>query len=124
MQHGQGSAEGEAEAGSKADEWLTLLPRLTRFYGIGPSDFLRLPVGLFRRYVEMLPRLIAEESLTAMQRVAMGSGNMKEQDAKRIGQSWERMANPKPEAFQKTKADPAAMAAAGIKVKAVKRNES
>ena len=53
---------------------------------------MRLPLGTVSPIREMLPRLIAEESLIAMQRVAMGSGNMKEQDAKRIGQTWERMA--------------------------------
>ena len=85
---------------------------------------MRLPVGLFRQYVEMLPRLIAEESLTAMQRVAMGSGNMKEKQhvAKGVMRDWRW--RPETRGVSEAKADPAAMAASGIKVKAVKRNES
>ena len=115
-----------SEADSKEGEWIALLPRLTRFYGVGPSDFISLPVGIFMAYVEMMPRLTAEESLTAMRRVAMGSGNMEKDVAKGIVREWRQMAAGNQDNREKPRktVDRGAMAAAGIKVKAVKRNES
>ena len=117
VQHGQGAAEGEAEADSKEGRMARrLLPRLTRFYGIGPSDILRLPAGLFRQYVEMLPRLIAEEISDG--NAAGGDGVGKHERAgcsqthhARVGEAdGGGQARPPDETVQKPKADPAAMA--------------
>ena len=100
---------------------------MTRFYGMAPEELLSLPVGIFRAYVEMLPRLTAEESMLAAQRVAMGSGTIDESASKRIRRAWEELSNPRPRDSKGSKGqrfDRSAMARAGIKVVKVKSNES
>jgi hypothetical protein len=42
-------------------------PRLTRFYGIGPSELLEMPRKLIDIYEDKILELQAEEQLTAMQ---------------------------------------------------------
>lgn len=50
------------------------------------------PLALLRASMHMLPRLEAEESILAANRVAMGSGAMKPEDAQRVARGWERQA--------------------------------
>ena len=73
-----------------------------------PETLLSLPVGIFGVYLNMLPRLVAEESMLAVQRVAMGSGTLEEQTAKRIRRAWDEMANTGPREAKKPKFDRAA----------------
>ena len=42
-----------------------------------------------RAYIEMLPRLQAEEKLTAVTAMALGTGAIDKKDARRIASEWE-----------------------------------
>lgn len=46
------------------------------------------PVAVVRAHVRMMPRLEAEESLLVAQRVALGSGSYKKDDARRLTHRW------------------------------------
>jgi hypothetical protein len=68
----------------------------------------------------MMPRLMAEESLLASARVAIGSGTADKDDARRIRKAWDHAANgdrPTPA----VKATPRDLMAMGIGVRTVKR---
>ena len=49
-----------------------------------------MPVPLLNEYVENLPRLTAEESLQAAERVAVGSGSLKKGKGRQIAGQWQR----------------------------------
>jgi hypothetical protein len=53
------------------------------------------PAAVLRACYQMIPRLQAEESLLAAQRVGLGSGSYKKEDARRIVREWQRSARPK-----------------------------
>jgi hypothetical protein len=65
----------------------------------------------------MLPRLTAEESMLTRERLAVGTGALRKDDAQRIVKDWERQAHggrrPKVKA---AKANPEDLAAMGIAV--------
>ena len=48
------------------DAELRLYPKLTRFYGIGPSELAHTPRWLVRLYAEMMDGIEAEEQLAAI----------------------------------------------------------
>ena len=64
-----------------------IVPRLQRFYG--HQDWLNMPTPLLNAYIEMLPRLQAEENISAVTVAALGSGSVKQAEARRITRSWE-----------------------------------
>lgn len=79
--------------------------------------------SLLNAYSEQLPRLVAEESLQAAERMAVGSGSLKKGVGRRIASGWERATD-----RQRTVMRPkgraqymAQMAGVGIAVKSVPR---
>src|SRR5688500_3605156 len=97
-----------------------LLPHLSRFYG--PHDWLSMPTSLLNAYAEQLPRISAEESLQAAERIAVGSGTLKRGVDRRISDGWTRQAGQRrlvirPKSAQMYQAQ---MSALGIGVKLVK----
>ena len=73
-------------------EWWKLIPRLQRFYGGDPGQWLRLPLALIHWYADALAPLQAEECLRQMTIVAMGSGSMDQDEWKDIKRRWEETA--------------------------------
>lgn len=81
-----------------------------------------MPTPLLNAYAEQMPRLVAEDSLRAAERIAVGSGTLKKGVGKRIADGWQKQAGqgrpvvrPKsPEMYE------AQMAGLGIGVKKVK----
>lgn len=66
-----------------------MIPRLQRFYGGELMAWLtRVPIGLMRACLTMLPRLQAEEALTARTAVALGTGSYERSDAREITDTW------------------------------------
>lgn len=81
-----------------------------------------MPTPLLNAYAEMLPRLIAEESLLTSERVAVGSGSLKRGQGRQIAQGWMRQTD-RPRDVIRPKSKEmyhAQMAMAGIGVKKVK----
>jgi hypothetical protein len=78
-----------------------------------------MPTPFLNAYAEQLPRLTAEESLMAANRVAVGSGSLKKGVGQRIAQGWQRSAGQGAPAIRpKGPAEYAAhMASLGIGVK-------
>lgn len=54
-------------------------------------------MGMARAAAEMLPRLSAEESFQAMERVAIGTGSLKEDTSTQIMNGWRRDMTPEAE---------------------------
>ena len=54
-----------------------------------------MPTPLLNAYIEMLPRLQAEESIAAVTVAALGSGSVKQSEARRVTRSWEATARSK-----------------------------
>lgn len=82
-----------------------------------------MPTPLLNAYAAGLPRLAAEESLMAAQRIAVGTGSLKKGEGRRIAEGWQRMADhhrplvkPADEAMYR-----AQMAGLGIGVRKVKK---
>lgn len=73
------------------DPELLLWPRLTRFYGITPSELARLPRWLVRLYIEALDSLYAKEQLDAIQ--AGTAAYMESADADSLQRNLVRRAN-------------------------------
>lgn len=78
---------------------------------------MRMPTCLVLALLTMQPRLQAEESIHAANRVAMGSGTLTKQDAEAMGRAWAQQANPD---APKPATDPAQLAAIGFAVRRVK----
>lgn len=82
-----------------------------------------MPIPLLNAYAEQLPQLVAEESLLAVTRVAVGTGSVRKGEGPRLMASWTRTAGqgqaaPRP----KGPAEYAArMAVMGIGVKRTRR---
>lgn len=53
-----------------------------------------LPVRLLGMYLQMLPRLRAEESMTAVVVGQLAGGHYNQQDADEIWQGWRKIADP------------------------------
>lgn len=49
-----------------------------------------MPVPLLNAYASLLPRLVAEESLVAAERIAVGSGTLRPHARRQLLTSWER----------------------------------
>lgn len=93
-----------------------MIARLTRFYGGDPWRWLaELPLGVVRAMVKAIPKLQAEEALSAVQQVACGTGSFaNKRDERAVLDTWTRHAGiqrPAP-----VKASPEMLAAAGIGV--------
>jgi hypothetical protein len=82
-----------------------------------------MPTPFLNAYAEQLPRLTAEESLMAANRVAVGSGSLKKGVGQRIAQRWLHSAGQMAPAVRpKGPAEYAAhMASLGIGVQKVKK---
>lgn len=78
---------------------------------------MRMPTCLAQALFTMLPRLEAEESLLAADRVAMGTGSMKKESA---DATWKRWATATGHGADAAKPRPTALAAHGIPVRRVK----
>jgi hypothetical protein len=85
-----------------------------------------MPTPLLNAYAEQLPRITAEESLQAAERVAVGSGSLKKGVGSRIASGWQRQADQKRIAIRSTSREMyhAQMAGLGIGVKKVPKLES
>lgn len=59
-----------------------MIPRLQRFYG--NIDWLNIPSKIVNAYAAMMPILEAEEQLTMINNVGVGTGSMKKEDSERI----------------------------------------
>lgn len=89
-----------------------------RFYGGDPMTWLsRTPLLVLRAHVVMMHRLKAEESLTAMTEVAMGSGTKKADAAERQLRHWQRAARGGRQ--RAVAATPAALARVGVGLRRV-----
>lgn len=55
-----------------------------------------IPLYLLRPMIDAIPRLIAEESLIAVERAQVGSGQMKREDASKVLRAWQRITDPAP----------------------------
>jgi hypothetical protein len=75
---------------------------------------MRVPVGLLRAYHAMLPRLIGEEAMLAATQVGIGTGSIKEAEAKRILSTWDHAAHPRGVKQKAAQAAPEALAGLGI----------
>jgi len=82
-----------------------------------------MPTPVLNAYAEQLPRLSAEESLLAANRIAVGSGTLKKGEGRRIASSWQRLVGEQRVTVRSTgPAEYAAhMAALGIGVKKERR---
>lgn len=84
-----------------------------------------MPIPLLQAHLTMLPRLEAEESIVAAERMAVGSGSMKPAPRRDVVAGWRRAA--KVDAARRA-TDPeghrALAAAAGIGVRVVSRKPS
>lgn len=69
-----------------------MIARLQAFYGGDPGQWLGLRPPVFRALARMLPRLEAERDLKAVQAVAVGTGSMKPEPARRYLDSLRRAA--------------------------------
>lgn len=92
-----------------------MLPRLSRFYGGTPSDWLDCPLPLLRAYAAMMPRLQAEEALrqVMLQRLARPQSKQAQRAADRAVRKLERQASGQ---SKLPPAPPAKLIAAGINV--------
>lgn len=81
-----------------------------------------MPLPLLDAYAVNLPRLAAEESLTAAERIAVGTGSLRKGEGRRIAHAWQRAADQRaPVIRPKGAAEYAAhMAAMGIGIRKVK----
>lgn len=61
-----------------------VIPRLQRFYGGSPTDWLDCPYYLLSAYLAMLPRLQAEESLRHITLGSIASGTSKKEHVKDV----------------------------------------
>lgn len=72
------------------DPELLLWPRLTRFYGISPSEIAQTPRAILELYLEQMPSIQAQEQLKQIQAASMPHAT--EQAARRIHRMLVRMA--------------------------------
>lgn len=81
-----------------------------------------MPPALLNAYIAALPRLTAEESLLAAERVAVGTGSLRRGQARRVAQAWQRATDQQtPRVRARGAAEYAAqMAGMGIGVKLTK----
>lgn len=85
------------------------MPELQRFYGGDPMAWLAtMPIAVVRAYQAMLPRLEAQESLTAAQRTSVGTGRYKPEEAQRLIRAWQRRSVSETSTPAAALADPAA----------------
>ncbi|MDP3720764.1 MAG: hypothetical protein Q8T13_23630 [Acidobacteriota bacterium] len=67
---------------------------MTAFYHVDPEAWLfRVPIGVIRAYVGMLPKLRARDSLLEVQRLGVGTGSFKKDDQKSIQRDWREAAD-------------------------------
>ena len=84
-----------------------------------------MPMPLVAAHIDAMPHLIAEESLRAVERVAIGSGRVKRGTARAVTGRWQRLANEhryvlaRPSSRQEYRVQ---MAMSGIAVRTVKRD--
>ena len=90
-----------------------MIPRLQQFYGGPPDAWFELRPGVLSAYVQMLPRLDAQQQLRDEQVTLSGSGQMKKDDRTRFVKRLQRMAQTKRRARKANEGD---LAALGIKV--------
>ncbi len=80
---------------------------------------MRMPTCLVLALLTMQPRLEAEESILAVNRIAVASGSLKEADANALQKQWGAAANPA--GIERPKPQPAAaLSNLGIPVRRVK----
>lgn len=84
-----------------------------------------MPPAMLNAYIDALPRLTAEESLLASERVAVGSGSLKRFVARRIQSGWIRQADQRRPTMRASGPAEyrAQMAAVGVALKLEKRAE-
>ena len=81
-----------------------------------------IPSGVVLALLTMLPRLDAEESITAANRVALGTGSMSDDDARSVSRLWSAATAP-PEPLI-VKPTPEALSALGIPVRRIPKGAS
>lgn len=81
-----------------------------------------MPIPLLNAYADNLPRLTAEESLQAAERMAVGSGSLKKGKGKQIAGQWQRATGQTRQVLRPSSKEAyvAQMAMSGIGVKLVK----
>ena len=83
-----------------------------------------MPSALLSAHVVEMPRLVAEESLQAAARVAVGSGTLKKGKASQLQRNWQRQTASRPPVIRPASRDGYAvqMAGLGIGVRKVPRD--
>lgn len=109
--------------GGEPCAWDEVVARLQRFYGGEiASWWTEVPLGLIRRYLAMLPRLEAEESLRAADCVAVGAGVLMPEDRRRLMAAWRAAAGWR--ASRSTPASPGVLQQAGIGTRTVTKRSA
>ena len=97
-----------------------MIPRLQRFYGGDPAAWLDCPFALLRAYADQLPKLAAQDQLSQIASVSVGTNNAKKAQSRRIQRNLQK------EARRGQRAKPvsrATLAAYGIQFEEVAVNE-
>lgn len=81
---------------------------------------MRMPTCLVLALLTMQPRLQAEESITAANRIAKGTGSLKDKDAAALAREWAEAAQPN---AQKAKPDAGLLMAAGFGFRRIKKTK-
>lgn len=79
---------------------------------------MRMPTCLVLTLLTMQPRLQAEESIHAANRIAFGNGKLQKEAAQQLSRDWSTAARPNAAPAKPT---PAALAASGFAVRRVKK---
>ena len=74
---------------------MEIIPRLQRFYGGNPGEWLSLPVGTIELFAKMLPRLRAEENIEAWQIASTAAGTLERNDRMFLIRTWREQATPR-----------------------------
>lgn len=69
-----------------------MIARLQSHYGGSPKGWLHLPLAALDAYIQMLPRVMAEASLTRVDEVGVGTGSMKPAHSRDILRTWRKLA--------------------------------
>lgn len=72
-----------------------VVPRLVRFYGGSPREWLDMPMSIIVAHMQMLPRLRAEELLDTAKAAAVGRW-LKRSSARDVQRDWIRQARAAP----------------------------
>ncbi len=100
---------------------MELVPRLQRFYGGSPREWLTLPVSEIELFAKMLPRLKGEENIQAWQIAAAAAGTLEKNDRMFLIRTWRDQATPRSRR-QRVSAEQGKIMLASIGIKVIECN--